>query len=58
MQSNENMRASQVAKEFPISQASLWRYAKLGILNPIKVTKGLTVFKRSEIEAFFSGGLR
>ena len=55
MYPNENMRASQVAKEFPVSQASLWRYAKLGLLHPIKVTTGCTVFKRSELKAFFSG---
>ena len=54
-QANKHIRASQIAKEFPISQASIWRYAKQGRLNPIKVTDGVTVFLRSEVEALFGG---
>jgi predicted DNA-binding transcriptional regulator AlpA len=54
-QQNEYLRPSQIAKEYPISQSSLWRYAKLGLLQPKKVTNGVTVFLRSELEAFFSG---
>ena len=55
MSPNEYLRPSQIAKEYPISQSSLWRYAKLGLLHPKKVTAGCTVFLRSELEAFFSG---
>ena len=54
MSQNEYLRPSQIAKEYPISQSSLWRYAKLGLLNPKKVTNGGTVFLRSELEAFFN----
>lgn len=55
MSPNEYLRPSQIAKEYPISQSSLWRYAKLGLLTPQKVTTGVTVFLRSELEAFFNG---
>lgn len=55
MAPNEYLRPSQVAKEYPISISSIWRYAKLGLLHPKKITSGCTVILRSELEAFFSG---
>ena len=55
MKPNEYLRPAQVVKEYPVSQSSLWRYAKLELLHPKKVTSGCTVFLRSELEAFFSG---
>lgn len=55
MQQNEYLRPSQVAKEYPISISSIWRYSKLGLLHPQRVTNGVTVFLRSELEAFFNG---
>lgn len=58
MEQNEYMRPSQIVKEYPISKGSLWRYAKLGLLHPKKVTSGCTVFLRTELEAFFNGGAK
>ncbi len=55
---NEFMRASQVAKEYPVSKPTLWRWVKDGLITRIKVSSGVTCFKRSEIEALFSGGLK
>lgn len=52
---NEHLRASQVAKEFPLSKASLWRWVKEGRLSSTKVSTGVTVFKRCELEALFNG---
>ena len=57
-QPNQYLRATQIAKEFPISKASVWRYVKLGLLHPKKITSGTTVFLRSELEAFFNGGAK
>lgn len=54
-QPNQYLRATQIAKEFPISKASVWRYAKLGLLHPRKITSGITVFLRDDVEALFSG---
>ena len=55
---NEFMRASQVAKEYPVSKPTLWRWAKDGKITAIKVSEGVTCFNRSEIEALFSGGAK
>lgn len=54
-QPNQYLRASQASKEFPVSKASLWRFAKIGLLHPVKVTSGTTVFLRAELESLFSG---
>lgn len=49
------VRPKVAAKYGGVSIASIWNYAKQGLLHPIKVTRGVTVFDRDEIEAFFSG---
>ncbi|MDD2385029.1 MAG: DNA-binding protein [Sulfurospirillaceae bacterium] len=51
----QKMRVKHIVNEFPTSPASIWLYAKQGKLTPIKVTAGVTVFDRKEVEAFFSG---
>lgn len=51
----QKMRVKHIVNEFPVSPASVWLYAKQGKLTPIKVTDGITVFDRSEVEAFFNG---
>lgn len=52
---NKYLRASEIAKLYPISISSIWRYAKLGLLHPQRVTNGVTVFSSAELEEFFSG---
>lgn len=54
---NENLRIKQVVETYPVSKASIWRYVKDGKIKAYKVTDGVTVFKRSELEAFFNGGV-
>ena len=51
----QRMRAKHIALEFGIGLSTCWHYSKLGLLHPIKITKGCTVFDRKEVEAFFSG---
>ncbi len=51
----KKMRATHIAKENSIGLSTVWHYAKQGLLNPIRITKGITVFNRDEVEAFFSG---
>lgn len=51
----QKMRVRHIVSEFPISQATVWLYAKQGKLTPIKVTDGITVFDRAEVEALFNG---
>ncbi len=55
---NEHMRDKQVALEFPISRPTVWRWAREGKLTAIKVSSGVTVFLRSELEALFNGGAK
>ncbi|WP_041963025.1 helix-turn-helix transcriptional regulator [Sulfurospirillum cavolei] len=52
---SQRMRAKQVALENSIGLSTVWRFAKLGKLTPIRVTGGVTVFDRDEVNAFFSG---
>ncbi len=52
---NENMRISQVVEAYPVSKSSIWRYVKNGKLKAYKITDGVTVFKRSELEKLFNG---
>ena len=52
---NENMRIKQVAETYPVSRASIWRYVKDGKIKAYKITDGVTIFKRSELESFFNG---
>jgi predicted site-specific integrase-resolvase len=49
------LRAKQIAKLYGVSVPTLWRYARLGKITPIKITKGVTVFDSQEIEKFFNG---
>lgn len=49
----QRMRAKQIALEFGIGLSTVWHYSKLGLLTPIKITNGLTVFSRKEVEALF-----
>lgn len=49
----QRLRAKQVALENSIGLSTVWRYAKNGKLTPIKVSDGVTVFDRTEVEALF-----
>lgn len=51
----QRLRAKQVALENSIGLSTVWRYVKLGKLTPIRVTDGVTVFDRDEVNAFFAG---
>lgn len=51
----QKMRAKHIAKENCIGLSTVWNYAKQGLLTPISITKGCTVFDRKEVEAFFNG---
>lgn len=55
---NENMRIKQVVETYPVSKASVWRYVRDGKFNAYKITDGVTIFKRSELETFFNGGVK
>ena len=56
-QQSENMRAKGVANYLGIGLSTVWLYAKQGKLNPIKISDRVTIFKRSEIEAFINASV-
>ena len=49
----QRMRAKQIAKEFGIGLSTVWHYSKMGLLTPIRITNGVTVFSRKEVETLF-----
>jgi len=51
----QHLRPKQVAEEYHIGLSTVWRYAKLGYFTPIKITGGVTVFLRNELDNFFTG---
>lgn len=52
---SQRMRAKQIALENSIGESTVWRYVKQGLLTPIRITSGMTIFNRDEVEQFFSG---
>ena len=57
-ESNENMRIKQVVETYPLSKASIWRFVKQKKINAYRISDGVTIFKRSELEVFFNGGVK
>jgi predicted site-specific integrase-resolvase len=49
----KRMRANQVALENSVHVNTVWNYARKGKLTPIKVSKGVTVFDRNEVDRLF-----
>ena len=50
----ENMRAKDVAEYIGIGLSTVWLYAKQGLLKPINLSPRVTVFKKSDIDAFIA----
>ena len=50
----ENMRAKEVAEYIGIGLSTVWLYAKQGLLKPINLSPRVTVFKKSDIDAFIA----
>ena len=51
-------RAPATAKRLAISRATLWRWARLGKINPVKLSDRVTGFRESEIQALIAGGAK
>ncbi len=50
----KRLRAKEIAELYGISISTVWGYTRKGLLTPIRVTKGTTVFKADEVEKLFS----
>lgn len=48
----ENFRDKQAALYLGISVSTVWLYAKQGKLHPIKLSPRVTIFKKSDLDAF------
>lgn len=55
---SQNLRAKEVAKYLGISLSTVWLFAKQGRLTPHKLSERVTVFRKSEIDKEFFGGLQ
>lgn len=44
------LRAKQVSELLSIGESTVWLYSKQGILKPIRLTKKVTIWKKSDIE--------
>lgn len=51
---NENLRDKQVALYLGIGLSTVWLYAKQGKLHPIKLSPRVTVFRKSDLDAFIN----
>ena len=50
----ENMRAKEVAEYLGIGLSTVWHYSKQKLLKPINLSPRVTVFKKSDIDAFIA----
>lgn len=44
------MRMSDIKKLIPVSSGTLYNWVKKGILTPIKITEGCTVYDRKQVD--------
>lgn len=51
---NENLRDKQAAQYLGISVSTVWLYAKQGKLHPVKLSPRVTIFKKSDLDAFIN----
>lgn len=50
----KNLRAKEASEYLGVGLSTIWLYAKQGKLNPIKLSKRVTIFKRSELDEFIN----
>jgi len=50
----KKLRAKQIKDQFGIGLSTVWHYASIGKLTPIRVSERVTVFDTKEVEALFS----
>ena len=52
------LRAPAAAEVLGISKSTVWRYARLGKLNPVKLSERVTRFRQSEVQALIAGAAK
>jgi len=48
----QNLRAKEASKYLSVGLSTLWLYAKQGKLKPIKLSKRVTIFEKSDLDNF------
>lgn len=51
------MRAKLASKYLGIGTATLWRWAKAKKINPYKISNGVTIFKKAELDALINSSM-
>ena len=54
----ENMRAKEAHKYLSIGLSSLWLFVKRGDIKAYKLSERVTIFKRSELDAFINASVK
>lgn len=49
------LRAKVAAELYGVGLSTIWRYVRKGLITRTKVSHGVTVFDKAELDAFFSG---
>ena len=52
----ENMRAKEASRYLACGVSTLWLWVKQGKIKAYKLSDRVTIFKRSELDAFINGG--
>jgi excisionase family DNA binding protein len=52
----ENMRAKEASRYLACGVSTLWLWVKQGKFKAYKLSDRVTIFKRSELDAFINGG--
>lgn len=49
---NENFRDKQASQYLGVGVSTIWLYAKQGKLHPVRLSSRVTIFKKSDLDAF------
>ncbi|MDD5360392.1 MAG: helix-turn-helix domain-containing protein [Sulfurovaceae bacterium] len=52
----ENMRAKEAHKYLGVGLSTLWAYVAQSKIKAYKISDRVTIFKKSELDAFINGG--
>lgn len=51
---NQNLRAKEASQYLAIGKSTLWMFSKQGKLHPIKLSDRVTVWAKSDLDAFIA----
>jgi excisionase family DNA binding protein len=58
MEFSENMRAKEAHKYLGVGLSTLWAYVAQSKIKAYKISDRVTIFKKSELDAFINGGAK